>query len=49
MASPFKGSHLRTALPEEPEVVVRELVHSFNLPHVQREVGLGSLRNAGLL
>merc|ERR1712066_1104189 len=23
---------------EEPEVVVRELVHSFNLPHVQREV-----------
>eukprot|EP00439_Symbiodinium_sp_Y106_P060217 s754_g8.t2 len=22
----------------EPEVVVRELVHSFNLPHVQREV-----------
>mmetsp|Transcript_6333 Transcript_6333/g.14507 ORF Transcript_6333/g.14507 Transcript_6333/m.14507 type:complete len:703 (-) Transcript_6333:77-2185(-) len=23
---------------QEPEVVVRELVHSFNLPHVQREV-----------
>merc|ERR1712072_722360 len=23
---------------QEPEVVVRELVHSFNLPHVQHEV-----------
>merc|ERR1712187_509886 len=23
---------------QDPEVVVRELVHSFNLPHVQREV-----------
>merc|ERR1711948_27245 len=23
---------------QEPEVVVRELVHSFGLPHVQREV-----------
>merc|ERR1712039_467840 len=26
------------AASQEPEVVVRELVHSFNLPHVQREV-----------
>merc|ERR1711920_524000 len=26
------------AAEQEPEVVVRELVHSFNLPHVQREV-----------
>jgi hypothetical protein len=26
------------AAQQEPEVVVRELVHSFNLPHVQREV-----------
>mmetsp|Transcript_53234 Transcript_53234/g.158697 ORF Transcript_53234/g.158697 Transcript_53234/m.158697 type:complete len:703 (-) Transcript_53234:118-2226(-) len=26
------------ATAQEPEVVVRELVHSFNLPHVQREV-----------
>ena len=23
---------------QEPEAVVRELVHSFNLPHVQREL-----------
>lgn len=26
------------AAAQDPEVVVRELVHSFNLPHVQREV-----------
>merc|ERR1712056_118837 len=26
------------AAEQDPEVVVRELVHSFNLPHVQREV-----------
>merc|ERR1711904_365138 len=26
------------AAQQEPEVVVRELVHSFNLPHVQQEV-----------
>eukprot|EP00931_Biecheleriopsis_adriatica_P118626 TRINITY_DN93989_c0_g1_i1.p1 TRINITY_DN93989_c0_g1~~TRINITY_DN93989_c0_g1_i1.p1 ORF type:complete len:707 (-),score=201.34 TRINITY_DN93989_c0_g1_i1:155-2275(-) len=26
------------AASQDPEVVVRELVHSFNLPHVQREV-----------
>merc|ERR1712086_1190038 len=26
------------AAAQEPEVVVRELVHSFNLPHVQHEV-----------
>ena len=25
---------------QEPEVVVRELVHTFNLPHVQREAAL---------
>lgn len=24
---------------EEPNSVVRELVHTFNLPHVQREAG----------
>lgn len=26
------------AAAQEPDVVVRELVHTFNLPHVQREV-----------
>ena len=25
---------------QEPDVVVRELVHTFNLPHVQREARL---------